>query len=116
MELFEKEDVLALVLFGSVARGEARSTSDIDLCIITKRDLPDSSRLDLLSYGSQKTDISLFWELPITIRFRVIREGRVLFSKDSLALHRTKVDTVREYLEIAPLIFRHCENAIKSRC
>jgi predicted nucleotidyltransferase len=112
-ELFEKEEVLALVLFGSVARSEARSTSDIDLCIITKRDLPESSRLDLLSYGSRKTDISLFWDLPITIKFRVIREGRTLFSKDDLTLHKIKVDTVREYLDIAPLIRRHCMNAIR---
>jgi len=111
-ELCHHDDVLALILFGSVARGQARTFSDIDLCIVTQRGIPKSVRLELLSYGSEGIDVSLFWDLPITIRFRVIQEGRVVFSKDALALHRIKTDTVREYLDIAPLIRRHCLHAM----
>ena len=114
-ELFDKEEVVALVLFGSVARGQARSTSDIDLCIVTSRDLPQSVRWDLLSYGSQRIDVNLFWDLPVTIRFRAIREGRVLFCKDALLFHRIKVDTVREYFNVAPLVRRHCLHAMGAR-
>lgn len=114
-ELFLKEEVIALVLFGSVARGQARSISDIDLCIITARDLPQSDRWDLLSYGSQKIDVNLFWDLPVIIRFRIIREGRVMFCKDALLFHRIKAETVREYIDIAPLIRRHCLHAMGVR-
>jgi len=32
-----REDLVAIVLFGSVARGEDRSDSDVDVCVITKR-------------------------------------------------------------------------------
>ena len=49
-ELSLKDDVIALVIFGSLARGQARSISDIDLCIITPKDLPQSSRWDPVSY------------------------------------------------------------------
>ncbi|MCX6691011.1 MAG: nucleotidyltransferase domain-containing protein [Methanoregula sp.] len=114
-ELSGKEEVIALILFGSVARGQARSISDIDLCIVTPRDLPQSGRWDLLSYGSQMIDLNLFWDLPVTIRFRAIREGRVLFCKDTLLFHRIKVDTVREYFDVAPLVRRHCLHAIGTR-
>ena len=114
-ELSGKEEVIALILFGSVARGQARSISDIDLCIVTPRDLPQSGRWDLLSYGSQMIDLNLFWDLPVTIRFRAIREGRVLFCKDTLRFHRIKVDTVREYFDVAPLVRRHCLHAIGTR-
>lgn len=114
-ELCLKEEVIALVLFGSAARGQARSISDIDLCIITPRNLPQPNRWDLLSYGSQRTDVNLFWDLPITIRFRVIREGRVMFCKDALRFHRIKVETVREYLDIAPFIRKHCLHAMGVR-
>ena len=114
-ELFQKEEVVALVLFGSCARGQARSISDIDLCIVTQRDLPQSDRWDLLSYGSEGIDLTLFWDLPVTIRFRVIREGRVLFCKDTLRFHRIQAQTVREYFDIAPLIRRHCLHAMGMR-
>ena len=36
-----KEDIISMVLFGSVARGNAKKESDIDLCIIIKN-LPKS--------------------------------------------------------------------------
>ena len=114
-ELSLKDDVIALVIFGSVARGQARSISDIDLCIVTPKDLPQSSRWDLLSYGSEKIEVNLFCDLPITIRFRVIREGRVMFLKRPLLFHRIKAETVREYLDIAPLIRRHCLHAMGER-
>lgn len=114
-ELCRKEEIVAIILFGSVARGQARSTSDIDLCIVTNRDLPHTSRWDLLSYGSQRIDLNLFWDLPVTVRFRVIREGRVLYCRDALQFHRIQVKTVREYLDIAPLIRRHCLHAMNAR-
>jgi hypothetical protein len=114
-ELFLKEEVVALVLFGSAARGQMRSTSDIDLCIVTQKNMPASDRWELLSYGSRGIDVSLFWDLPITIRFRIIREGNVLFCRDDLALHRIKADTVREYLDVAPLIRKHCLHAMGVR-
>jgi hypothetical protein len=114
-ELSLKEEVIALLLFGSVARGQARSISDIDLCIVTPRDLSQPDRWDLLSYGAEKIDVNLFWDLPITIRFRVIREGRVMFLKRPLQFHRIKAETVREYLDMAPLIRRHCLHAMGVR-
>ena len=114
-ELSEKEGVIALILFGSVARGQVKNTSDIDLCIIAGKNLPKSGRWDLLSYGSERIDVNLFWDLPVMIRFRVIQEGTILFCRDATALHRIKVDTVRQYLDIVPLIRRHCLHAIGTK-
>ncbi len=111
-ELREQDAVLGIILFGSVARGCERPYSDIDLCVVTKKGTSDDQRMELLSYGSETIDISIFSDLPIQIRFRVIREGRVLFVRDPLALHRITASTVREYLDIEPLIRRHCRHAI----
>ncbi|MFA7695723.1 MAG: nucleotidyltransferase domain-containing protein [Methanoregula sp.] len=111
-ELRTKDSVIAIILFGSVARGEARPISDIDLCIITKREIPETEESDLLSYGSEKIDVSLFWDLPPAIRFRIIKEGKTLFCRDPLALHRIKVATIREYLDTAPLIRKYCLHAL----
>ena len=111
-ELQVHDAVLGLILFGSVARGCARPYSDVDLCIVTKKNTPDAIRMELLSYGSEKIDVSIFSDLPVQIRFRVIKEGRILFFKDFLTLHRIRVATVREYLDLEPFIKRHCLHAI----
>lgn len=111
-ELCTKESVIAIILFGSMARGEARPISDIDLCIITRRKIAEEAQIDLLSYGSEKIDISLFRDLPLTLRFRVVKEGITLFCRDPLALHRIRIETVREYLDTAPLIRRSCLHAL----
>jgi hypothetical protein len=113
-ELRAHDAVLGLILFGSVARGCARPFSDVDLCIVTKKNTPDTVRMDLLSYGSKKIDVSIFSDLPVQIRFRVIKEGKILFCKDSLALHRIKVATVREYLDFEPFLRRNCLHAMSA--
>jgi hypothetical protein len=68
--------------------------------------------MDLLSYGSRTIDVSIFSDLPVQIRFRVLREGRILFCTDPLALHRLTAATVREYLDFEPFLRRHCLHAI----
>jgi predicted nucleotidyltransferase len=111
-ELQAHDAVLGLILFGSVARDCARPFSDIDLCIVTKQKIPDTVRMDLLSYGSDRIDVSIFSDLPLQIQFRVIKEGRIIFCKDSLALHRIKAATLRNYLDFEPFLRRHCMHAI----
>jgi uncharacterized protein len=107
-ELAARNEVIAVILFGSLARGQAREISDIDICVITKKKVPEAVKMDLLSYGSKKIDVNLFYDLPITIRFRVIHEGKILTCRDTPALQAIMVDTVREYLDIAPFIRRNC--------
>lgn len=111
-ELQAHDAVLGLILFGSVARGCARPFSDVDLAIVTEKTIPDAVRMDLLSYGSETIDVSIFADLPLPIRFRVIRDGKILFVKDPLTLHRMKTATVREYLDYEPFLRRHCIHAI----
>ena len=106
-ELSGNEDVIALILFGSVARGQSRRISDIDLCIVSRPDLPEPEKMELLSYGSRNIDVSLFFDLPLQIRFRVIKEGRTLFCTDPLRLHRIITGTVREYLDFNTFISKY---------
>jgi hypothetical protein len=70
--------------------------------------------MELLSYGSETIDVSIFEDIPLQIRFRVIREGKILFFKDPLTLHRIKTATVREYLDYEPILKRHCQHAISA--
>ncbi len=112
-ELHSRENIIAVILFGSVARGTSGPLSDIDLCIVTSQNIIEPEKRELQSYGSRRIDMSIFYDLPLTIRFRVLREGKLLYCRDSLALHRIIVSTVRQYLDTAPLIRKHSLHALR---
>ena len=64
-------DVLAVILFGSRARGEASAGSDLD--------------------------VAIFQQVPLYIRSRVLREGTVLFVRDEEALYGLATRTARAF-------------------
>ncbi len=109
----KREGVQAIYLFGSRAKGNARPSSDIDICVITEKEIPRSAKEEIMSNSSKNIDISLFWELPPTMRFRVFREGKPLYIKGELLLQRVKVDTLKSYLNIQPMIERCCAHVFR---
>jgi predicted nucleotidyltransferase len=83
----QDEDVLAVFLFGSVAREEQTDLSDIDLCLVlipklTPFESTKSYRKRLDYLKDFTFDIQIFQHLPIYVRRRVLREGRILFVRD----------------------------------
>ncbi len=72
-----KDDLISLVLFGSVARGTARKDSDIDILIILK-DAPDSYYERLKSV------------VDIELRLRDIEQMMPVFSSIILSLDEAK--------------------------
>jgi len=110
--LKKNRDVISIYLFGSYARGREKPFSDVDICVVADR---DANRDDILSHSSKKIDISIFHELPLTMRFRVIKEGKLLFSRDELKLHRIIVATIKSYLDFKPHILRRTERVLGVR-
>jgi len=93
-------DVLAVMLFGSVARGEASTRSDLDVCLVLRG--PQRTRHELaakrLAYlGEVDLDVHVFQALPLYIRTRVLKEGRVLFCRDEDALYEVAFVTIRAF-------------------
>lgn len=103
-EIKKERGVEAVYIFGSYALGTAKPYSDIDLCVITGRGMKKES---ILSNSSDKIDTNIFWDLPLDVRYRVIKEGKPLYVKDKLRIHRIKVNTVLSYLDFKPLLSRH---------
>jgi predicted nucleotidyltransferase len=92
--------VLAVLLFGSRARGEGSPASDYDVCVVLARpprsDLDAGQmRLDYLALGD--LDVVLFHQLPLAVRSRVLRDGQVLFVRDEDALYALAVRTARAF-------------------
>lgn len=93
-------DVLAVLLFGSRARGDATPCSDTDLCLILSPGLGagEAAGRKRLEYLSQvDLDIAVFQALPLHVRVRVLKEGKVLFVRDEDALYDVAIRTVRAF-------------------
>lgn len=99
-------DVLAVILFGSQARGEATARSDIDVCLVLSPEgAPEpgrtEKRLDYL--GRFDLDVSVFQQLPLAVRSRVLKEGKILFVRDEPALYALAVRTARAWERFRPI-------------
>ena len=104
--------VKAVYLFGSHAKGKQNQLSDIDICIIGH--LSEKGRLNALKWASDNLDISFFDDLSLQIRFRVLKEGKVLVVNDSKAIHDVTVVTLREYLDYVAFIENFYRRVIKN--
>lgn len=99
------DSVLAVLLFGSRARGEETSRSDVDLCLVlpSGKDTPEDRMTARLAYmPSIGVDIHVFQLLPLYIRSRVLREGVVLYCRDMDELYTIAYRTAEAYEDFKP--------------
>jgi predicted nucleotidyltransferase len=108
------DDVLAVFLFGSVVRGEQTTHSDIDICLalVPPRTSYESTPLSRkrLEYLAQfDLDAQIFPALPLYIRSRVLKEGKVLFVRDEDLLYDLAFRTAQAFEDFKPVYYRYLE-------
>jgi predicted nucleotidyltransferase len=99
-------EILAVLLFGSVARGEQTACSDVDVCLVLQRQKYNSltlSRKKLTYLQQSDLDVHVFQQLPLYIRRRVVKEGKVLFARDLDALYDLAFRTAQEFEDFKPI-------------
>jgi predicted nucleotidyltransferase len=106
-DLEKIKDIFAIILFGSYAKGEQKPISDIDICVVTRKNIPEEMKGEICSYGSDKVEISLFWDLPPAVRYAVLKEGKILFNRNEEFMHAATVETMSEYLDFRWIIDRN---------
>ncbi|MDQ7839642.1 MAG: nucleotidyltransferase domain-containing protein [bacterium] len=95
--------VLAVVLFGSAARGQAGAGSDLDVCLVLSPTGGADALERRLHYLSRHdVDLQVFQSLPLAMRSRILKEGRVLFVRDEDALYTLARRTIAAFED-----FRH---------
>ena len=93
-------EILAVMVFGSAARGEETGKSDLDLCLVLTPSRHDPAalaekRLEYLQTGD--LDVSILQALPLYIRRRVLKEGRVEYVRDEDALYEVAYRSAQAY-------------------
>ncbi len=102
-EISKYKQVVAVYLFGSQAKGKATPLSDIDLCIVAPGSTA-AERSEIQGHGSEKIDIVFFDELPFTIRWRVLKEGKPLYVRDERFMADLRSRTFKDYMDFKPII------------
>ena len=104
--------VAAVYLFGSVARGESRPGSDLDVAVLLEpapeRGAYESLRLDLRaeleSRLGQEIDFVVLNHAPPDLVHRVLRDAVLVIEPDPLARVRFEVRARNEYWDLKPYL------------
>lgn len=98
-----KKEVIAIILFGSRARGLARQDSDYDLAVLTKK-ITTAQAYNIIGLGSESFQIELFHKLPLLIKYDVIKHGKILYCRNKNNLNEIIFLTLKQYLDFEPRI------------
>jgi predicted nucleotidyltransferase len=114
----EDPDLLAVILFGSAARGESTPSSDLDVCLVLSPRRLEPVRLSekKLDYTSRHSlDVQVFQQLPLYVRRRVLREGRVLWTRDEERLYELAFRTAQEFEDFRPRYEEYLRSVERAR-
>lgn len=116
-------EVVFVCLFGSLAREQAYAGSDIDIAVMLDKDIPVTDYLDLRlkmigdvmrRLNRNDVDLLILNEIPLALGYRVFRDGKLIFCRDTGTFIETKARTISLYLDFKLVIERH-KRAILSR-
>ncbi|HEY7213137.1 MAG TPA: nucleotidyltransferase domain-containing protein [Thermoanaerobaculia bacterium] len=109
----EREGIAAAYLFGSVARGTAKTDSDVDVGILYSEEPPRT--LKGLGLGLEG-DLEALLELPVQVIvlnrapvdlvIRVLRDGKLLVDRDRSKRVRFEVRARNEFWDLEPILRR----------
>jgi hypothetical protein len=109
------------LVFGSTARGQARTGSDLDVAI----GLASGVEFDALAVGrlisdlehaaGRTVDLVLLHEAPPALSYRVFRDGEVVFVRDRSALVERRVRAVLDYLDYRPFEAAFVRGVLQAR-
>ena len=109
--LAQRREVLDAYLFGSHARGLARTDSDIDVAVYIDETMAADGHwgyraglaTDLMvAIGTDDVDVVVLNEAPILLYHRVLRDGVRLLSRDLRATTRRAGQALSRYFDFLP--------------
>ncbi|MEG3225543.1 MAG: hypothetical protein BME94_08585 [Methanobacteriales archaeon Met13] len=110
-QLKDQDEIAFAYIYGSVARGEEREDSDIDIAAYlthhpTLEDplLEFNLALELEKDIKRKVDLRILNIAPVTFIHQVFKHGKLLFSRDENLRIKFESQKMDEYLDFLPLL------------
>jgi predicted nucleotidyltransferase len=106
------DDVVAAWVFGSVARGQARGGSDVDIAILPAEGLDAEAvwalRADAMSrlpgvLGVGSVDVVSLPDVGAVLGHRIVVEGSRVFGATRREAAEAEIAAIREYMNFAPV-------------
>ncbi len=106
---------LAAILFGSTVKDESHDRSDIDVCLVLHSMLWEveklfQKRFECLHFD---LDIKLFQQLPLYVRSRVLKGGKVLLVKDEDQLYEIAIYAAKKFEDFKHIYRDYLEAIIR---
>lgn len=109
-----RADVVAVYLFGSHARGDARPNSDVDVAVLFASRPPstlDAPRFvlegELERTLGKPVDLIVLNDAPVDLRIRVLRDGMLLVDRVPERRIAFEVRTRNEAFDLEPVLTRY---------
>lgn len=106
--------LVAAYLFGSVARGQARAGSDVDVAVLLERDPPPTlagleldRESDLERIVGRPVQVVVLNGAPVDLVHRVLRDGHLLLERDRARRIAFEVKARNEYFDLLPCLLRY---------
>jgi predicted nucleotidyltransferase len=108
------DEVIAVYLFGSVARGTATATSDVDVAVLLRHD--PLATLDGLLLGLEgdlerelrvPVQVVVLNSAPCDLVHRVLRDGPLILDRDPSGRIRFEVRARNEFFDLQPFLDRY---------
>jgi len=97
------DSIIAVYLFGSMATGKMRSSSDIDIAIMSTRKIDGFKKADMETELSnllrRDVDIVVFHQVEVLLQHQILKYGNLLYEKDNSERVRQETASRREYLD-----------------
>ncbi|MBW1687147.1 MAG: nucleotidyltransferase domain-containing protein [Deltaproteobacteria bacterium] len=112
--------MVATYLFGSVARGSARTGSDVDVAILystapaaSLEGSPLALEAELEKQLALPVQVVVLNTAPVDLVHRVLRDGLLLIDLDPSARIRFEVKSRNEYFDLLPVLRRYRQLAVE---
>ncbi|MEO8009385.1 MAG: nucleotidyltransferase domain-containing protein [Betaproteobacteria bacterium] len=111
-------DLIAVYIFGSVARRASGRSSDVDIAVLfavppapTLSGLALETQADLEQLLGCAVQLVVLNDAPVDLAHRVLRDGALVFESDRAARVAFEVAARREYLDLLPILRRYRQAA-----
>ncbi len=106
-DTLSKYPIVFAYLFGSQAKGQSTTLSDVDLAVFIDRRISRSERFDirlrltndLSAIAGTKVDLIVMNDIPIQLAYEIIKYGKAILCKDRDAMIDAEIEILSKYLD-----------------